>query len=185
MYSDNDIKKAIIEGKIIIQNYSEDCIRSSSYLLRLNEIVLEKINTSSLIDTKSTDLSELFEKKIISEEGFVIEPNKLYLFSSFEKVSLSKDIAGLMTQLSSMARIGLSVNFSSILVSSTFGNNNPSSLTFEVINLSNNPIKVYPYVKFVHLCLFNHSTPSSYIYNGIYGNSDIPKASNFNKKPSK
>ncbi|MDO0821302.1 dCTP deaminase [Desulfosporosinus nitroreducens] len=186
MYSNVEIESALSSGNLIIENYIEECLRPSSYLLRINNTIFEeKKDNGIIIDTKSTNTQSLFNEIVIDNKGYMLKPNTLYLFSSVERVSLTNELAGILNLLSSLARIGLCANFSSNLVAATFGCDKPSSITFEVANLSSASIIIYPYVKFCHISFFEHKVASSLIYNGIYSGHDLPKPADFSKKPSK
>ena len=185
MLSNVDIIEFCKSGEIIIQGFEEECLRPSSYLLRIGNTILESKCCNSEIDTRSSDTASLFEKKIFNEDGIVLNPNILYLLSSHEKIGLSKQIYGELCQLSSLSRLGLCVNFSSTLVSATYGFKKPSSLTFEVINLSTNPIRIYPYVKFVHIKFGVHLSKCDMDYPGIYSGHSGPTPANFELKPSR
>jgi dCTP deaminase len=144
-----------------------------------------RLRENTFIDTKSTSTDDLFEKMIVGDNGLVIRPGDFYLANSVEKISLSKKICGDLFQLSCYARVGISVNFSSNHIASTFGYDNPSTITFEIINLSKNPIRIYPGVKFCHLRLHHHVSKSNSRYQGIYESPEGPKAANFYLKPAR
>lgn len=185
MLSSTDIKKELEKKNIVIEDYNEECLRASSYLLRIGNIILEEKRNIDIIDTKNTDTKKFYQKSIIQESGFMLMPNKIYLLSSMERIRMPYNICGILNQISSLARIGLNVNGSSNLVSATFGNETASSLTFEVINLSNHKIRIYPYVKFVHISFYYHKSSSEIKYDGIYSGHNEPMPSNFQKKPSR
>jgi dCTP deaminase len=184
MLSNVEILKEIKDGNIVIENFFEDCLKPSSYVLRISDKVYCLTHDLAEIDTKATNTNEFFVSKKIPEEGFLIVPGRFYLLSSIEKISLSSKIAGTLSQLSCYARIGLNTNFGSNHVSSTFGKINTSSITFEIKNEINRPIRIYPGVKFCHLNFFLHESESTLNYEGIYqGLEPIP--ANFLLKPAK
>ncbi|WP_404468652.1 dCTP deaminase [Sutcliffiella horikoshii] len=185
MLSDVDLISLLEKGIIKITEFNHECLRPSSYLLRIGETILEEKETCKLIDTKSTDTKEFYYEKKITEEGFILKPGGFYLASSIEKVSIPPDYVAILNQLSSFARIGLAINFSSNLIAASFGMKSPSTITFEIKNLSANNIKIYPNVKLCHLSLFKHESKPDRVYNGIYGGRISPTPSNFLIKPSR
>jgi Deoxycytidine deaminase len=185
IYSNKDILDGLEAEHIEILNFSRDCMRPSSYLLRIDAKLLKMKPTDSIIDTKSTNTSFFFDDVIMSDSGLVINPGEFYLASSVEKISLDSTVCGDLFQLSCYARIGLNINFSSCHIAATFGVGRPSAITFEIINNSPNKIKIYPGVKFCHLRFTRHVTPSSVIYTGIYSERDEAMASDFELKPAK
>ncbi|MFY8284334.1 dCTP deaminase [Pseudoalteromonas sp. SSMSWG5] len=183
--SNTDISSEITKGSLRIANFNEDCMRPSSYLLRLNNHLLRLRDGEAEIDTKKTDTADYFDSYEIGNEGFILKPGDFYLGSSVEKLSIPLSMCADLFQLSCYARIGLSVNFSSNLVASSFGISEPSTLTFEIKNLSNRDIRIYPYVKFCHIRFLYHETQASQKYNGIYSGQSVAKASNFEQKPAR
>lgn len=185
MLSSTEIITAINAGILAIRDYEEDCLRPSSYLLRLGRTILVQRPEIDVIDTRRTDTTDMFESHQIPAEGFLVHPGRLYLGCSLERLSLGPSIAGQLSLLSSLARVGLQANFSSTLVSATFGQDEPSALTFELFNQGNRPIRVYSGAKLCHILFFYHASPSSRKYNGIYGASALPVPADFAKRPSR
>jgi dCTP deaminase len=185
IFSNTDIKSSINSGNLIIENFNEECIRPSSYLLRIDYKFLKIKEGNEVIDTKNDDTTIFFEEILADEKGMIIYPGEFLLASSIEKISFDESICGDLFQLSCYARIGLQLNFSSCHVAATFGKNNPSSITFEIFNSSKRPIKIYPNVKFCHLRIQRQLSPSSIQYNGIYSGKNDAMPSNFNRKPAK
>ncbi|MGP2449836.1 dCTP deaminase domain-containing protein [Pantoea stewartii] len=183
--SNNDIVNFIDDRKLIIENFNKECMRPSSYLLRIGSKLLKMKNGTELIDTKKDDTFKFFEEVLISDDGVIINPGDFILASSVEKLSFDESICGDLFQLSCYARIGLQLNFSSCHIAATFGIDKPSSITFEITNFSNRPIKVYPNVKFCHLRVHEQKSSSSIRYRGIYSGKDEARPSDFNKKPAK
>ncbi|MGY3866973.1 dCTP deaminase [Aeromonas bivalvium] len=185
IFSSKDILEHLDKNHIVISGFIEECMRPSSYLLRIDSKLLKMKKSGSIIDTKSTDTSLFFDEVIMDNDGLVLKPGDFVLGSSIEKISLNSSICGDLYQLSCYARIGLNINFSSCHIAATFGVNKPSSITFEISNQSQNEIKIYPGVKFCHLRFHKHLTPSTLSYTGIYAEKDDAMASNFAIKPAK
>jgi dCTP deaminase len=185
MFSNVDIEKEIAIGHLSIQDFNPECMRPSSYLLRLDKVILSMQEGIEEIDTKKTDTAEYFNEHVMTEDGFLLEPGGFYLGSSIEKISLPKSICADMFQLSCYARVGLSINFSSNLVAASFGISKPSSLTFEIKNESSRSIRIYPFVKFCHIRFHYHNSESTQVYRGIYSGQTQAKAANFNAKPAR
>lgn len=185
IYSNKDILDSLDKKNIEILNFSDDCMRSSSYLLRIDDKLLKMKPSDSIIDTKSTNTSYFFDELIMDGSGLVINPGEFYLGSSVEKISLDTTVCGDLFQLSCYARIGLNINFSSCHIAATFGIGRPSAITFEIMNNSPNKIKIYPGVKFCHLRFHQHLTSSTVAYTGIYAEKDEVMASDFELKPAR
>jgi deoxycytidine triphosphate deaminase len=184
MLSDKDILRELDNRSLFIENFDRTCIRSSSYLARLDAEILCLRDGDELIDTKSIDTESMFDRHYVDEGGFILEPNKFYLLSSFEKISLPNFISADISLLSCYARIGLIGNLCSTHVTATFGFGKPSALTFELLNQTSRKIKIYPKVKFFHLRFFYLSSACNDNYQGIYSGYSGPKPSNFSRKPA-
>lgn len=185
IFSNTDILNSIKSGCLIVENFKEDCLRPSSYLLRVDNKFLKLKEGPEVIDTKKDDTSILFDEIFIDEEGLIIKPGEFFLASSIEKIAFDESICGDLFQLSCYARIGIQLNFSSCHIAATFGKDKPSSITFEISNLSNRSIRIYPFVKFCHLRIHKQLSASSIEYVGIYSGKDEAMPSNFNIKPAK
>jgi dCTP deaminase len=183
--SDVDIVSAYQTGDLEIIDFSDECLRSSSYLLRLHTNLLLHDANTSVIDTKSTDTFSQFKSEDIPSDGFILEPGRIYLGASHERVRLGRTLCGELAILSCYARIGLQLNFGSNFVAATYGSSKPSRLTFELINMSRNAIRIYSGVKFCHIRFSYHNSPCRARYEGIYaGGEDIVPA-NFALKPAR
>lgn len=185
IYSNIDIISKVEAGSITIANYSDECMRPSSYLLRMDKKIFRMKKTESFIDTKHTDTSVFFDEIDLDDNGIIIHPGEFALASSVEMISLDHTVCAELYQLSCYARIGLGVNFSSCHVAASFGEKKPSSITFEIINNSCNSIKIYPGVKFCHLRFHDHVTPATKTYNGIYSEKKEAMPANFALKPAR
>ncbi|MCC3705558.1 2'-deoxycytidine 5'-triphosphate deaminase [Rouxiella badensis] len=185
IYSNKNIFDKLDEKNIEILNFSKDCMRSSSYLLRIDDKLLKMKKSDYVIDTKSTNTSSFFDEVIMDDSGLVINPGEFYLGSSVEKISLDTTVCGELFQLSCYARVGLNINFSSCHIAATFGIGRPSAITFEITNNSPNKIKIYPGVKLCHLRFHQQLTSSTLSYTGIYAEKDEAMASNFELKPAR
>src|SRR5882724_2135719 len=105
MLSSTDIRRVLGNGSVVMEEFDESCLRASSYLLRLSRTIKIARQGSEVVDTRSTDTGDLFEDGVIGEDGLVLEPCRLYLGSSIERIGLSSYIAGLLFLLSSFARV--------------------------------------------------------------------------------
>lgn len=183
--SDGDILRAIDAGEVAIDGFDAGCMRPSSYVLRLSSDILVRDGSAKVIDTKSTDTQSLFRRDIIDVEGYPLLPNKLYLARSVECVSLSAGICGDLSLLSCYARLGLLLNFGSNQVAATYGLRGSSALTFEIMNLSQDTIVIYPEVKFCHLRISRHESKAKRSYGGIYSSGSAITPANFQRKPAR
>ncbi len=87
-----------------------------------------------------------FEKIIIGEQGFILEPGMFVLGQTAEQLSVSQKLACMLDARTTLARIGLNV-----LQGSTFiqPGQSQSHETLEINNISKNPIRIYAGMKIV------------------------------------
>lgn len=183
--SNHDLTAAMELRQIVIDEFNADCVRPSSYLLRLSKYLLVRSGPPRVIDSKATDTNSMFNEIQIPETGYRLEPNVLHLARSVERIGLSAGICGDLGLLSCYARLGISLNFGSNQVAATYGEGRSSCVTFEVMNMSPDTVIIYPGVKFCHLRFFRHYSPSTVRYKGIYASGDVILAANFAEKPAK
>ena len=183
--SNAEISRAILLGGIVIDGFLEECVRPSSYLLRLSSELLVRSGDAVLIDTRSTDTNKLFRRIEMDDSGYVLEPNVLHIGRSVELLALGAEFCGDLGLLSCYARIGLSLNLGSSQVAATFGRRGPSALAFEIINTSKDSVVIYPGVKLCHIRIFRHELPATISYEGIYASGDSITPADFSRKPAK
>ncbi len=110
-----------------------------------------------------------YEKKIVREGGFIeLKPFELVLGTTLERIKLSKGFAGSLEGRSRFARIGLMVHISSSFVQP--GVNNVQVL--EIINFSQNVIRLYPGVKICQI-IFS-KVQGEGVYSGVFKNQISP-----------
>jgi len=101
------------------------------------------------------------QKEVIIPFGnsFILHPQTMVLGSTFEFISLPSDIAALIEVRSSWARIGLMVSFASYIEPGFKG-----CLTFELSNVSNIPIKLFPGLRIGQLLFDKTTSDTEYEY---------------------
>lgn len=93
LMTDREIKKAIEDKKLIMKNYSEDCLEASSYDMRAGN--------KAVVSGKD---KEIDMKK---EQGVVIHPGEFAIITTFENIKMPPDIAGHIGVKSYYTRKGL------------------------------------------------------------------------------
>jgi deoxycytidine triphosphate deaminase len=104
-----DIDSKVKTKEIIISPYHEEQVNPNSYNFRLGAVI--KVYNSFPLDPK---VINSVEEIIIPEEGYVLQPNRLYLAST-EEVMGSNFYAPTFAARSSIARLGLFINLSADL----------------------------------------------------------------------
>lgn len=123
------ISKEVEKGNIVIAPFSSEQINPNSYNYRLD-------STIKVFDKFDGDKS-VFKEIEISEEGYVLEPRKMYLANTKEIIGSSKYAMSLIGR-SSMGRYGLFLQVSANLGHTT----SKHKWTLEIVAVL--PIKLYP-----------------------------------------
>jgi len=142
--SDRDIRAELEAGRIVIDPFVPDAVQPSSVDLHLgNRFRVFRNNRTAVIDPREEqpELTELVE--IAGDEPFILHPNEFVLGATFERVALPDDLVARLEGKSSLGRLGL-------LIHSTAGYVDPGwegTLTLELSNVANLPIKLYDGMK--------------------------------------
>jgi len=142
--SDRDIRAELEAGRIVIDPFVPDAVQPSSVDLHLgNRFRVFRNNRTAVIDPRQEqpELTELVE--IAGDEPFVLHPGEFVLGATYERVTLPDDLVARLEGRSSLGRLGL-------LIHSTAGYVDPGwegTLTLELSNVANLPIKLYDGMK--------------------------------------
>ena len=159
--SDKSIKRAIKNGNISIDPFSEEFLQPASYDLRLDRYFLVfKEGEDLLIDVKKrTD--DLMDSIDIGEGGsFILNPGQFALANVKEITGVDSKHVGRLEGKSSLARIGL-------LIHATAGFLDPGNklrLTLELVNTSPLPIKIYEDMKIAQIAFEELDRPCRRVY---------------------
>lgn len=159
-----EIKKQVKLKKIHIFPFIEENLNPNSYNFRLGNKL--KIYKNDLLDSAKENE---FEEIIIPEEGFVLEPNQLYLGHTMEEMG-SDYFAPIMQARSSVGRLGLYIYLNSGLGDIGF----KRQWTLELQSI--HKLKIYPGMK-VGQMLFWKPLGKITLYKGKYKNSVGPQTS--------
>lgn len=155
------IKEEIESGNITIDPFSADQVNPNSYNYRLGSTlkVFEKFDGKKAI----------FKEIKIPEEGYILEPKKMYLGHTKEIIG-SKEYAMSLIGRSSMGRYGLFLQTSANLGHTT----SMHKWTLEIVAVR--PIKLYPGMIIGQVSFWkNFGTIQK--YDGKYGHLNYPQES--------
>ena len=159
--SDRSIKESIESGRIVITPYAEALVQPASVDVRLDGRFLVFRNYKySCIDPKDPqqDLTEMIE--VAEDEPFIVHPGEFILGSTMERIGLGSDIAAQLGGKSSLGRLGLIVHATAGFIDPGF----EGSVTLELSNVANLPIRLYPGMKVGQISFFSLSTPADRPY---------------------
>lgn len=138
--SDRDIKKAISEGRIVIDPMFPNSLQPASVDVHLAaEFLIFKNSEHLCIDPKEP-IDSMMEEVVINEEKqFILHPGEFALGMTYEVLGVADDMVGRLEGKSSLGRMGL-------IIHATAGYLDPGNrlkMTLELHNISNLPIKLY------------------------------------------
>lgn len=105
-----EIKERVQIGDIIIAPFNESALNPNSYNFRLGNYL--KVYKDEILDPKKKLEVEIIN---IPDEGLVLEPNKVYLGFTEEKMGSNKFVP-IMSGRSSTGRLGLFVHITADLI---------------------------------------------------------------------
>ncbi len=163
------IKEEVKKGNITIEPYKDQLLNPNSYNYRLGKELL--LIEDDIIDPKK---KTKYKKIKLTKEGYILEPNKLYLGSTVETIGSSKYVTQLIGR-SSIGRLGLFLQVTAPL--GHVGCNHSWTLELKCVE----PIRVYPNMKIGQVTFW--CIEGSYaLYNGEYTKYQQPHISEFYRK---
>ena len=166
--SGNKIKEEVKKGRIIIEPFDENMLNPNSYNYHLGDIILEIEN--EVIDPHVK--CKIKEIKL-TNNGYLLKPNKLYLASTKEKIGSKKYVTQLIGR-SSTGRLGLFLQVTAPL--GHVGCNHCWTLELRVVM----PLRVYPNMRIGQVTFWRLDGKKDLLYDkGKYNNYLIPKVSMF------
>jgi dCTP deaminase len=122
----------VVNGTICLEPFDKSLVNPNSYNYRLGKELVEI--TYDVNDVQNIPVQN---KITISDEGFVLQPNKLYLGVTFETIGSSNYVPSLIGR-SSLGRLGLFLQITADL--GHIGTYHKWTLELTVVQ----PLKVYP-----------------------------------------
>lgn len=158
--SDNDIKKAVKNGEIVLKPFVPSRLQPASYDILLgNKFVVNEETSTHFVDPSRKIYAKTREIEVKDGDEFVLHPGVSVLGTS--KEFFGSDIY--LVQVggkSSLARVGL-------MIHNTAGLINPGHflhITFELCNLNNVPIILRPGMEIAQLTFSQLSSPAGSVY---------------------
>jgi dCTP deaminase len=159
--SDTSIRKALADGRIVIEPLDERSIQPSSVDLHVDQYFrVFRNDTTPFIDPKQSqeNLTELVE--VPDEAAFILHPGEFVLGSTYERVALPDDLVARLEGKSSLGRLGLLIHSTAGFVDAGWDGH----LTLELSNVANLPIAIYPKMKIGQISFLEMTTPAAAPY---------------------
>jgi dCTP deaminase len=151
-------------GRIEIDPFTQDQVNSNSYDFRLGRELL--VYRDKYLDARNHHATDRVE---LSEAGFVLKPDKVYLGSTAEKMG-SDHYVPIIRGKSSLGRLGLFVNITADLID--IGSHNNWTLQFHAVQ----PLRIYPGMRIGQVTFWT-TQGEIQLYSGKYQGSVGPRAS--------
>ncbi|MEV6240670.1 dCTP deaminase [Lentzea sp. NPDC051838] len=161
LLSDQDLRKEVESGRLLLDPFDVEMVQPSSIDVRLDRFFRVFNNTKyTHIDPsmQQDELTSLVETQ--DGEPFVLHPGEFVLGSTYEMVTLPDDLAGRLEGKSSLGRLGLLTHSTAGFIDPGFSGH----ITLELSNVANLPITLHPGMKIGQLCLFKLSSPAEHPY---------------------
>lgn len=166
--SDNDVKKGLKDGSIVIRPFSPKHLQPVSYDVTLgNEFEVNNRHATTAIDPVNKVYPDTRTVKVKDGEAFILHPGESVLGKQREFIGVDRNHLIILSGKSSLARIGLVVHNTAMLF-------NPCHYfypTFELVNTNNVPIVLRPGMTIAQLLFARLTSPAGRTYKetGRYG----------------
>src|SRR5271157_5162770 len=126
--SATEIESCVRANRLRIEPFTAELLKPASYVLRLGRRFARwKPSAESLRPwAQSIDDSAL---NYLESEKIEVAPGEVLLANTYERLALSPSVAGILSTLSHLARLGISVTSGSTWVSPGFGQHELTALT--------------------------------------------------------
>ena len=156
--SDQEIRKALQDGQIRIDNFDESRLQPASYDILLGyELMIFNNHKFECIDPKKA-VDKFMEKITLTspEEYFVIHPGQFVLGVTLDYFGCNEKYACQIMGKSSLARYGLIVHTTAEFVDP----GNSLNATLEFVNHNTVPIRLYPEMKIGQIAFYELKSPA-------------------------
>lgn len=159
--SDQDIKKSLKNGEIIINDFDEKRLQPASYDVLLgNDFLLFDRHQMGVIDPKQTQDHFMRKISVSDDEAFILQPHEFALAVTRDYFGVNQNLCCHIMGKSSMARLGLIIHTTAGFVDP----GNQLNATLELFNTNSLPVKLYPGMKIAQLAFCRLETPASKPY---------------------
>lgn len=160
MFSNEDIRAAIKSGELVIEPFNEDLLRAAGLTLHLGEQLLKPL-PGKVVDVRSGSIPDYEEIFLAADRPYQLQPGEFLLGHTYEAVSVGASLGFLIEGRSTLARVGLTVVQTAMLV---YPGHRNRTVTLELANHGPNPVLLYPKMKVARVVICELRTPSTQEY---------------------
>lgn len=170
----SEIDKQVRAGRIFIDPYNPKRLNPNSYNVRLGpKLLCYKLSPFQCLSTRSVSPTQ--EYKIL-EDGFLLEPGRLYLGSTIEAGGSDYYVPEI-TGRSSGGRLGLQIHSTAALGDLGFSGNAEYSATWTLEIMVVHPLRVFAEDEVAQLVFTTAEGKIDRLYRGKYAKQQGPVAS--------
>jgi dCTP deaminase len=171
MFSRVDILAALQQKHLVIEPFDKKSLDPNAYTLHLDdEFAVAK---KGVIDVeKCSDFSKYYgREKIKKGKSFLLKPRMLVLARTAEKIALSGVLGMMIDGRSTLARLGIDVTQTAMLIESGHGIPNPRKIVLEISNTGPFTVHLRPGMQIAKAIVFELRHPTDVLYDkhGKYG----------------
>ncbi|MET9357468.1 hypothetical protein ABZY14_31560 [Streptomyces sp. NPDC006617] len=174
--SDEGIRTSLAEGSLAITPFDDRLVKRNSYLLRLHT-AFRRIDTDAVLDTADAHALAAAAGRVTEADSIVLTPDSLVLGCSVERLGLAGGMAGLLSGVSDVARLGVQIHCTSQLINAGFAHNQPSRVVFELSTVGGRKVRLHSGTPICHLVLITLCSPTTYAQQSGRTGQDGPEPS--------
>jgi dCTP deaminase len=169
--SDEDILELIKTGELVVTPFRRSMVRACGLTLHLGENLLQPL-PGKVVDLKARTTPDYQKIVITDDDPFELKPGGFVLGHTYQKVSVGNSIGFLIEGRSTLARVGLTIVQTAMLV---YPGHRDRAVTLELANHGPNSILLHPKMKIARVVLFQLRSASSapYDQDGKYRDQDV------------
>ena len=160
MYSNIDILNAIENGGLSVEPFEKEMVKAAGLTLHLGSLLLKPL-PEKIVDIKNGITPDFQEIYLTDEKPYCLAPGEFLLGHTYEKVSVGASIGFFIEGRSTLARVGLTIVQTAMLV---YPGHRNRTVTLELANHGPNKILLYPQMKVARAAIMELKTPSTIVY---------------------
>ncbi|MDP1594363.1 MAG: dCTP deaminase [Gallionella sp.] len=168
VFSDLGIRRLIEQGLLKVVPFADSSIRPASICLHLSDDLLIFEGAKTVVDLDDSATFPNSRRISMSTTGnYELLPNQFLLGATKESIALSKQLVGHVSNISGLARLGISVALSTHIAPG-FGESLSRPLTLEIYNASSSIIRLRPSIRICHLLISPVEPTASVGYDDMF-----------------
>src|SRR5690554_3969486 len=115
MLSNEDIKRALKSGQLVINPFRDDFVRAAGITLHLGPNLMKPV-PGTVVDIKRGIMPEYKEIIITPEKPYELQPGEFILGHTFQTVTVGQSLGFFIEGRSTLARLGLTIVQTAMMV---------------------------------------------------------------------